>query len=322
MKTLTIPSLLLVLSAFPAAAATYIGPAAGAYGDGANWDTAAVPATATGESAVIGNGATVDYNGTTLLDLNVNGGGSLTVSGGSTLTTGQTNWSQINNGTFTLNGGTFSRTAVGNLVGSQVAGTAGSPTTSVLNVTNGSTISMQAAGASNLILGFTNFTKSTMNLTNSTVNLAGELWLGSNTTTDSNQTAELNIYNSSITTGGAVGLWIWDYAATGNSMKINFSGPAGSYIHAINSIGSRANATAANNATTWESLWALGILTAEGQSGLTGASFGTYFVTSGTAIRDTPTIVDYRLTYVPEPSGAMLAGLTGALLLGRRRRSA
>lgn len=317
MKHPFVSLLVLSVTMLPGAAALYIGPAPGDWNTASNWDTSTVPAISAGVPAVINNGATVDYPATPLGDLNVNAGGVLTISGGSRLKTDQTNWSQVNNGTMILDGGIFSRGTTGNLVGSQVAGVLNAPTTSVITATNSSTIEMIAPGASNLILGYTNFTNATLNLTDSTVRLGGELWLGSNTTTDSNQVAAVNINNSSIFTGGAVGLWVWDYAAAGSSMAIHFSGPAGSFIDVTDSIGIRANATGANNASTWESLWALGLLTAQNQSGLTGANFSSYFVTTGTAVRDA---APYRLTLIPEPSATALALVTGALFAGRRRR--
>ncbi len=320
MHVITKTALILAGSALPAFAAVYSGPNPGDWNTAANWDTNAVPGTSTGTDAVISNGATVNYPGAALGDLNVNAGAALTVSGGSTLQTDQSNWSQINNGTFTLEGGIFRRTATGNLVGSQVAGTAGLPTTSVITATNSSLEIGAPATAANLILGFTNFTAATLNLQDSTVTIGGELWLGSNTVGDGNQTAVLNINNSSITTGGAVGLWVWDYTAEGNSLSINFSGPAGSFIDVANSIGLRAAGLPANNAATWESLWDVGVLTAQGQSGLTGGAFSSFFVTTGTNIRDTPTPVPYRLTYIPEPSGSLLTAFAGTLLMARRRR--
>lgn len=306
------------------AASTYIGPVSGTYATATNWDTGVVPATATGEATTISNGATVDYNGTTLGDMNVNGGGSITVSGGSILTTSQSNWAQINNGSLVLNSGTYKRTASGNLVVGFASGTAGSPTTGMITMTNGSSIQM-TSGSGNLVLGAaggtaTSFTKSTLNLTDSSITLAGELWMGGNSTTDNNQVVDVNINNSSITsTTTGVGFWVWDYDATGSSMHINFTGAVGSSITVADSIGSRGAVSGQTNAATWESLWSAGILTAQGQSGLTGATFTDYFTTSGTSARDGGS---YKLTLVPEPSGAVMAGLAaGALILRRRRRA-
>lgn len=324
MKPITFPSaLLLLLSTFPAAAATWIGPAAGSFGDAANWSTATVPATATGEAVLINSGATVDYNGTALTDFKVDAGSVVTITGGSTLKTDQTNWTQIKNGSLILDNGTLLRSTTGNLMGAYLSGTAGSPTTSVITATNNSTINI----GGNLILGGNsvtttniNYTNTTFNLSQSTVILGGEMWLGGNSTTDTNQTVTVNISNSSITSKGSVGFWVFDYNAAGSSMHLNFTGAPGSFIDVANSIGLRSSGGAANNAATWESLWDAGILTAQGQSGLTGALFGNYFVTSGTNIRDTGTAIPYRLTLVPEPSGLLLAAATGSLLAARRRR--
>ena len=303
----------------------YIGPDPGEWGLGSNWEFGVVPAVDSGVEAVINSGATVSYDAETLLDLRVNNGGAVTISNGSTWTQATTHWTQVNQGTFTLDDATFRREVGGYFVGSWPAGFEGGPVTSEINVVNDSELSLGAGG--NLILGFTNYTTSTLNVEDSSIVVGGELWLGSNTADDNNQIVELNIANSSITTQGVVGLWVWDYAAVGSTMRINFSGEPGSYIEVADSIGMRADATGADNQATWESLWAVGVLTAFGESGLTGAFFEDYFATEGTSAREGAILgeplVPYTLTLlVPEPSSALLLVGGAMTLLGLRRRRA
>ncbi|RYD63066.1 MAG: hypothetical protein EOP84_33975, partial [Verrucomicrobiaceae bacterium] len=284
----------------------YTGPQQGSWGVPENWDTGFLPAVGSGGEATIANGATVDYDAAALNDLKVDFGGSLTISNGSTWSqTTTTHWTQINQGTLTLDNGSLRRGIAGNLVGSWVPGFDGAPVVSEINAKNGSEIEVGPGG--NFILGFTNYTTSTLNLTDSSVVVGGELWLGSNTADDNNQIVTLNIADSTITTQGVVGLWVWDYAAAGSSFSINFSGDEGSYIEVADSIGTRPDATGANNQATWESLWDVGVLTAFGESGLTGAFFGDYFATEGTSLREGAVVgaplIPYRLTLqVPEPS--------------------
>jgi hypothetical protein len=330
MKSSTLPVILIALSAMPAFAANYIGTGTsgspGDYGTGTNWDTGTVPALATaGNSVSITNGSTVNYNGATLSDMVISNGNTLTVSAGSTLTAAGSQWAQVNGGTFAIDNGTYSRATFGAISVGQAAGTAGSPVTGVINILNHSTVSMpDVSNSSKIVLSNASNTTSTMNLTDSTIVVGNEFWLGGNGTSDVNEIVNLNINNSSITTKatGSVGLWVWDYADSGNSMHINFNGPAGSFFQSADSIGSRNKGTGGTqtNNITWESLWDLGILTANGgKSGLTGDTFGTYFTTTGTSVRDGGA---YTLNYVPEPSGSVLASLTGLLLLNRRRRCA
>src|SRR5690606_5400318 len=100
-----------------------------------------------------------------------------------------------------------------------------------------------------------------------------------------------------------------------------------SFIEVADSIGMRPDATGSNNQATWESLWDLGILTAFGESGLTGAFFSDYFTTEGTSTREGAiggeALIPYRLTLqVPEPtSGLLLMGSAMSLLAMRRRRA-
>ncbi len=82
--------------------------------------------------------------------------------------------------------------------------------------------------------------------------------------------------------------------------SINFTGPGkiivdnGIFVAAKDSGGSfnpLGGAPDLFTSLTYEALWNLGLLQANGQSGLTGATFGTYFTTTGTA-----GLADYTLT--------------------------
>lgn len=266
-------------------AATWVGAANdGDWTNSENWDTGAVPNSANGDSITIPAGTQVDYPAATLGDLKAENGGSIRIAG--TLTQQTTHWTQINNGTLVIEGNGVFRRATGG----------------------------------NLVIGFTNASNSAVTISDSgALEVPGELWLGHNTN-NADHIAALNIVGGgSVFTQGAVGLWIWDYDAPGSSMSINFSGPAGGQITVSDRIGIRPFGGEANNQADWRDLWNLGLLTAEGVSGLTGASFDDYFRTSGTPLADNQ---PYTLHYdpVPEPSSSVLSALALAALTRRGRK--
>ncbi|BDS06543.1 hypothetical protein NT6N_15830 [Oceaniferula spumae] len=183
-----------------------------------NWDPDGVPAF--NDDITIGNGDAVTH--TPASDLQINGGGSLTISGGSSWTQTTTHWTQIVDGTMTLDNGTFTRSSGGNLV-----------------------------------LAFNANDNGVINATNSSINLGGELWFGHNLVSNTgNQVAQVTLNNSTIDANGTVGIWFWDTDATDTSMSINVIG-AGSTIEAR--VGRR-NTGGSDNTVTWETLWNEGIL--------------------------------------------------------------
>lgn len=313
------PFCLLLLACFPhqLIGALYIGPATGSWNNGEYWDTGEVPAPGAGESVEISSGATVDYPAGTLGDLIVGQDSVVKIAAGSTWRTQTTHWTQVNGGMLLLDSGNFVRETTGNFVLGFSAGSEDYPLVSSVMLKNGAVLSMTTPGTTNFFLSFSNNTSSSLDLKDSALILGGEIWMGRDLYTDFNETADINLNNSSITAGGPVGLWIWDYAGRGNKFRINFTGAAGSYFEVADSIGIQDNGTR-NNATTWESLWELGILTAYGQSGTTAAAFSDYFVTEGSSERDA---MPYRLILIPEPSMAtLLSGSLVAGMLARRRR--
>ncbi|MGB0774497.1 MAG: PEP-CTERM sorting domain-containing protein [Akkermansiaceae bacterium] len=189
----------------------------------ANWDADTLPASS--DDVTISNGDTVDY--VAGADLSVTGGGSITVTGGSALKTDQGNWSQFNNGSVTLDNGTFTRTAGGNLV---------------LGFDSSNTIAVGMSNSSNLTVG-------------------GELWFGRNVA-NTGVTASLTISDSTVAANGGVGIWFWN--SDNNNYNLNVVG-IGSSIQGR--LGYEAtNGGGANNSATWESLWTLGILQHNGSS--------------------------------------------------------
>jgi len=101
----------------------------------------------------------------------------------------------------------------------------------------------------------------------------------------SSQNADLHFFYGTVNDTGV---------PKGESYVINFTGPgtltvdrAGIRVH---NIGANFE-TWVDEAKTYEDLWAMGILRANGESGLTGASFGNFFNVSGTLGQD-----DYTLT--------------------------
>lgn len=261
-----------------AATTTWTGATDSDYGTGSNWDTAAVPVLDGTDDAVISNGDTVVYNATALGDIIVNAGSTLAINGGSTWQQTPTNWSQINGGTLALDNGTFSRT-----------------------------------GGGNLVLGFNDGDDATVTLDNgAAISVGGEVWFGHVGTT-TNQVVSVTIGGgSSITATGSVGVWFWDTDTTGNDFNLNFI--SGTEVSSVNGRVGRRNSASTDNAVTWETLWAEGILTVDG--GNAGA-FSDHFTTSGT-----PGVTDYSLQTipVPEPGSLALLGL-GTLMIARRRRA-
>ncbi len=251
------------------------------WNDGSNWDLGSVPNLDGTDVATIANGDTVNYPANVLGDINIRPGSELTISGGSTLQQTQTNWTQINGGAMTVDGGLFERTAGGNLV-----------------------------------LGFQANTTSTLAVTNGgMVEIVGELWFGHNLNTG-NQVVTSTLNGGNITTGGVVGIWFWDTDSPGNSFTLDFIPGAVSTISVADRIGRR-NSAGSDNTVAWETLWNEGILTVNGSSA---GTFSDFFTTSGTSAADaTPYTLTF--TGVPEPSRGLLLLLGGLLALARRHRS-
>ncbi len=242
---------------------------------GANWDTGTRPAT--DDDVTIATGDAVTLNPAFGNDhMIIDGGGSVTVSNGSSLTQSSAFGEEvfIDNGTMTLNNASFGLGFSGSL-----------------------TVLAQATSGSGIF-----------NATDSSITSAGEIWLGSADTGETNQTAQFNLTNSSIDANGGVGIWFWDTDAAGNNLSLNVNG-AGSSVEGR--IGRR-NTGGQDNAVTWETLWTEGILQFNG--GNTGA-FADHFTTTGTA-----GTAGYTLTSVPEPSSTALLGLGGLALILRRRK--
>ena len=116
------------------------------YGTAADWNPATVPDLSNGNTAVIGNGTAVTFNGTLNgagSDLIVGGGGTLEVSSGSWTQVTSGNWIDIGrgggNGTLLVDGGTFNQGTAGNLnfenAGNKVIVSSG--TLNVSSYTNG-----------------------------------------------------------------------------------------------------------------------------------------------------------------------------------------
>lgn len=178
---------------------------------------------------------------------------------------------------------------------------------------NGGTLTLDhgtftRSGGGNLVLAIGTGDSGTISASNSTIAVGGELWFGHNFNTG-NQSAQVTLAHSVIDASGVVGIWFWDPDATGNAMTLNIVG-AGS---TVNGRVGRRNSGGADNAVTWETLWNEGILQFDGGNS---GNFGDHFTTSGT-----PGTTGYSLTSVPEPASAILLGLGGLALLGRRSRA-
>lgn len=221
------------------------------------------------DDITINTGAAVIY--TPAGDLSIDGG-SFTISGGSSWTQTAPNWSRINNGIMTLDDATFTRT-----------------------------------GGGNLVLAFNANSSGAISATNSTISIGGELWFGHVDNTG-NQTAQLNLINSTIDANGGVGIWFWDNDASGSSMNLNIVG-AGSTVEGR--VGRR-NSVEVSSTLTWETLWDEGVLQYNGGNS---GSFADHFTTSGIAGTD-----GYSLKSVPEPSSTVLLGLGSLAIILRRRK--
>jgi hypothetical protein len=147
----------------------------------------------------------------------------------------------------------------------------------------------------------------------------GQLWFGSDSENAAGLQVTMTINNGSVDlTGGnsyplglnSIGVnpdlaFIYDYRAAtdsqgplgpaGEKYVINFTGPgsitvdrAGIYVVNEND-GSGSNYSFDDK--TYQELWALGILQANGLSGLTGAAFGDYFTASGSLGSDNYTLM-------------------------------
>jgi len=224
---------------------TWDGPD-GSWGTAANWNPDMVPNLNGHDDAVIDNGSTVTYPSNTYGNLIIDGGTTLTIANGSTWVQSEnTHWTNINTGELVLDDGSFVRT-VGNpvLVGSN------SNVTAAMTLRNGSDVT-----------------------------IAGEVWLGHNNASTTNQVASVNIDASSI---AATALWYWDTDAAGNDFTINFSGPDTSWI-AVDWLGRRDSVHGQQNNVTWQTMWNEGLLLFDGQGAADGLSFDDYFVTAGNA---------------------------------------
>ena len=213
----------------------------GDWNTAASWDVGVVPNPNGGTDVLIGNGATVTYPATALGDLRITGRKTVTIANGSTWQQTTTHWTQINDGTLAVDGGTFERTAGGNVVLAFNSNNSG-----VLDLTDGAR-----------------------------VNIAGEVWLG-HTSARTNQTAQVNLNDSAIS---ALALWYWDPDAAGNQFGIDVSGTGTSSI-AVDWLGRRAGGVSQNN-VTWQTMWSEGLLTFDGQGAADGLSFDDFFVTVG-----------------------------------------
>ena len=226
------------------------------------------------DSAVINDGTVTYVPGGDLVTLP---GSNLTINSGGEWTQTTSNWARINGG-LTLDGGTLSRTAGGNLAfGSD---NTGANTTIDIGVTGGGSL-----------------------------NHNGELWFGwHNNATPSNLTVNMTINDGTVSAlgGGGASWWIWDDDVAGIDYNINFKGP-GEII--LGAAGIRPES--AGGKVDFETLWDMGILQARGESGLTGASFAEFFETTGTPNDNGYTLTS--LVTVPEPSTLALAcfGLLG-----------
>ncbi len=257
----------------------------GDWNTAANWDPQQVPNLNGGVNALIDNGATVTYPASSLGDLTIDGDRILTISGGSTWQQTTTHWTRVNTGVLALDGGTFQRTAGGNVV-----------------------------------LAFDSNETATLSLTDGAVfDVAGELWLG-HTAARENQVINVNIDDSTLTTGAAI--WLWDTDATGNDFNINFTGKDHATV-TTDWLGRRDTVHGGQNNVLWESLWDEGLLTVGGEGAAEGLVFAEFFQTSG---NPGPYNGAYTLEFtgipVPEPSTIALAvlGLVGLIGFGRRRR--
>ena len=210
-----------------------------------SWNPAQVPNPNGADDAVIDNGSTVTYPATAVGDLNINGGKSVTISGGSTWQQTTTHWTQINDGTLAIDGGTFQRTTGGNVV-----------------------------------LPFNSNGSGTMTLTGgASFTVGGELWLGHNSTDRVNQTALVSVDGSSIS---ATALWLWDPDASGNDFRVNFTGTDTAWI-AVDWLGRRNSASGQQNNVTWQTMWNEGLLFVDGLGASDGLNFADHFTTTGNA---------------------------------------
>ncbi|MFD2157680.1 PEP-CTERM sorting domain-containing protein [Rubritalea tangerina] len=243
----------------------------------AGWDTGNVPVLNGTDDAVIDNGAKVTYvpGG----DFAIGAGSSLSISGGSTWEQTVSNWTRVNGGEISLDGGTLSRTVGGNLV-----------------------------------LGFEDGTGGTVTLSNSaSLSVGGELWFGRNDNSFTNQVANVQLSGgSSISAGGDVGIWFWDTDASGNSMNLDFI--SGTEVMTVSGRVGRRNSGGANNSVAWETLWNEGVLTIDGGNA---GSFADHFVTSGTVGTTSYQLQSIPIPEPSTGVIALLGG--GLLLRRRRR---
>jgi hypothetical protein len=141
---------------------------------------------------------------------------------------------------------------------------------------------------------------------------AFELNMGWVPPTSGTMDAELNI--ASLGTVEIAHMWLYD-GPQGES-DINFTGNGGS-LTITDGFGAAGTVRVGTNPSTfatlsYEDLWDLGLLTKDGQSGLTSAVYLDNFAVSGTS--------NNTITAIPEPSAAALFGLGGLALILRRRK--
>ncbi len=274
------------------------------YNRASNWDGNSVPRVGDGEAALIGNGdlvvVSLRYYGHFVVDK----GGEIEIDGGSEL-----------NLSLALQG---SGPIINTIKDGEVT------------LRNGALFSMPDS-----YLGVGSASQSLATLTvagQSEVNIGSTLIMGS---PSGPSISTININDGRIIARGVPfepfyqgGMVLQGYGSPDNTLRINFSGPSGSYIelcskdqdvssdHRILLI---SNEHSTITYATWSDLWDAGILTAEGRSGLTGDVFDDYFTAIYT--NNDNDSGRYILTYspVPEPSTVVLLMLAG-LGMARRRR--
>lgn len=308
--------------------------------DGSNGLSSLDPALNRARNIEIGGGAVVEYyyplggpNGDFLSNFRIKQGSTLTIKEGAVWaqetdsTYNENGWTQMDASLLVLDGGTFRRTGDvapdfgggGLMFGSYRAddnfATLPPPATIDVVVKNGGKIEN-----------------------------TGSLWFGADEDQPAGVIVEFTITGGEMDlTGGDVApdvsgtlevmadlAFFYDYDEDALSPKneqyhINFTGPgsitvdrAGIYVYR------QVEPfvwTGEEAPVTYETLWAQGILQANGLSGLDGASFGEFFTTIGAPGMDNYTLTS--LVPIPEPAGAVLVaiGLAGAFpALGRNIR--
>jgi len=176
-----------------------------------------------------------------------------------------------------------------------------------------------------------------VNLTNGgTINNNGQLWFGAWNDNEEGIDVSITINDGNLNLTGGDNVDVAGFGGPGNAdlifingntgtgpknetYSINFTGPGSisvskaGIINPINSDGSDPP-TAASQGTTWtdllmyEDLWNLGILQAQGASGLTGATFGDSFSVSGTSGADNYVLTSLVLSGDFDNSGVVNGG--------------